>query len=63
MELLDKIKNERDDAWNEAEKVSVPDVDLDIRRTLIEIGKPSLWIYWYIHREKGAVILDFLATD
>jgi hypothetical protein len=63
IELLDEIEHERDRAWNDAKEVRVPGIEFSLRRTLIEDGSPGLWIYWYIHSEKGTVILDFLPAD
>lgn len=60
IELLDEIEGDPDAAWKDAQEVRLSGVDRPIRRTLIELGTPSLWIYWSLDASHGAIILDFL---
>ncbi|WP_142254026.1 MULTISPECIES: hypothetical protein [unclassified Mycobacterium] len=62
-EILDDIEFQSDDAWAAAEPVALPGVDRAIRRTLIEAGSPSLWIYWSLDADRGAIVLDFVFDD
>ena len=60
IELLDDIADDPQAAWKDAQEVSVKRVSRPIRRTLIELGTPSLWIYWSLDARHGAIILDIL---
>ena len=60
IELLDDIADDPHAAWKDAQEVSLEGVNRPIRRTLIELGTPSLWIYWSLDARYGAIILDFL---
>lgn len=61
IELLDEIQNNTADAWDCAEEVHDPLITTrPIRRTLIELDDPSLWIYWSLEENGDAVILDFI---
>ncbi len=62
-ELLDEIEFASAAAWESAEPVALPGLDRQIRRTLIEAGTPSLWIYWSLDATKGAIVLDFVFAD
>ena len=59
IELLDDIEHDPAAAWQAAEEVHLSGVNRAIRRTLIERGEPSLWIYWSLDDKVGAIILDF----
>jgi hypothetical protein len=60
-ELLDEIEYNTADAWQSAQEVHDPAITTRlVRRTLIELDKPSLWIYWSMQDNGDAVILDFV---
>lgn len=63
IELLDEIEHDPDAAWQRAHEVRLPGVTRSIRRTLIEVGAPSLWIYWSFDAGQDAIVLDFLFDD
>jgi hypothetical protein len=63
IELLDEIEDDPAAAWEKAQEVRLPGVTRSVRRTLIEIGAPSLWIYWSLDTRRGPIILDFLFDD
>jgi hypothetical protein len=63
IELLDEIEHDPGAAWETAHEVRLPGVTRSIRRTLIEVGAPSLWIYWSLDARRGAIVLDFLFDD
>lgn len=63
MEVLDGIEFAAEVAWASAEHVVLPDVDREIRRTLIEAGVPSLWVYWSLDDSRGPIVLDFVFAD
>lgn len=60
IELLDEMENDPAAAWEKANEVRLAGVTRSIRRTLIEVGTPSIWIYWSLDARRGAIILDFL---
>lgn len=62
-EVLDEIEFQSGVAWAAAEPVALPGVGREIRRTLIEAGTPSLWTYWSLDADKGAIVLDFVFAD
>jgi hypothetical protein len=60
-ELLDEIDYNTAEAWQSAQEVVDPAITTrSIRRTLIELDEPSLWIYWSIESNGDAIVLDFI---
>ena len=67
-EVLDDIGFDTARAWESAQDVVIPGVTSRVRRTLIEAGDPSLWVYWRVpgevdwtaEREVDVEVLDFV---
>lgn len=60
-ELLDEIEFNTADAWRAAEEVRDPAITTrSVRRTLVELDDPSLWIYWSMEENGDAIALDFV---
>lgn len=61
VELLNYIQYNTDDAWQSAQEVRDPKITTRlVRRTLVELDEPSLWIYWSIQENGDTVVLDFI---
>lgn len=60
-ELLDEIEYNTADAWRAAQEVRDPTITTRlVRRTLVELDEPSLWIYWSLEENGDAIVLDFV---
>lgn len=60
-EVLDEIEYNTADAWRAAQEVHDPTITTRlVRRTLIELDEPSLWIYWSLQENGDPVVLDFV---
>lgn len=60
-ELLDEIEYNTAAAWQSAEEVLDPAITTRlIRRTLVELDDPSLWIYWSKEENGDVIVLDFV---
>lgn len=63
-ELLDEIDYRTAEAWQSAQEVVDPAIKTrSVRRTLIELDDPSLWIYWSTESNGDAIVLDFMFDD
>lgn len=61
IEVLDEIENNTAVAWQSAEEVRDPAITTRlVRRTLIELDEPSLWVYWSVEDNGDPVVLDFI---
>jgi len=61
VELLNHIQYNTDEAWHSAQEVRDPEITTRlVRRTLVELDEPSLWIYWSIQENGDTVVLDFI---
>ncbi|OFB35971.1 hypothetical protein BA059_26630 [Mycolicibacterium sp. (ex Dasyatis americana)] len=57
-EVLDSIEFDTVSAWESAQDVRIPGVTSRLRRTLIEEGDPSFWVYWRVAGDIDPTTVD-----
>jgi hypothetical protein len=57
-EVLDSVEFDTVSAWEAAQDVRIPGVMSRVRRTLIEEGDPSLWVYWRVPDDVDPTTVD-----